>query len=58
MPKRIRTAEGEIKSLDLNLLKRGQTTLSEFRSALSQVDSDFKSKYHFLGRWNSSTWGG
>ena len=58
LPKRVRTAQGETNNIDLSQLKAGQTTLGDVRSALYPVDTGFESDRYFLGRWNSSTWGG
>src|SRR5713226_4051618 len=58
VPERARTPQGSEKKIDLSFMQPGQTTRAEVAEKLKQVDTGFQSDHFFLGRWNSSKWGG
>jgi len=58
VPARMRTPQGSQKPLDLTFLQTGQTTRTEVIEKLKLIDTGFQSDHFFLGRWNSSKWGG
>src|SRR5258706_2492798 len=58
LPARVRTPQGSQKPLDLSFLQTGQTTRAEVIEKLKLIDTGFQSDHFFLGRWNSSEWGG
>lgn len=58
LPARMRTPQGSQKPIDLSFLQSGQTTWAEAMEKLKLIDTGFQSDHFFLGRWNSSKWGG
>jgi hypothetical protein len=58
LPARVRTPQGLQKPLDISFLQTGQTTRAEVIEKLKLIDTGFQSDRFFLGRWNSSKWGG
>src|SRR5260370_37245064 len=58
VPARMRTPQGSQKPLDLSFLQTGQTTRAEVIEKLRLTDTGLQSDHFFLGRWNSSEWGG
>jgi hypothetical protein len=58
LPARVRTPQGSQKPLDLSFVQKGQTSRAEVIEKLKLIDTGFQSDHFFLGRWNSSKWGG
>ncbi len=58
VPERTRTPQGPVKKIDLSFLRPGETTRSEVLEKLKPIDTGFQSDHFFLGRWDTSKWGG
>jgi hypothetical protein len=58
VPQRTRGQRGTIQNIDLSFLKIGQTTQAEVREKLKAVDTGVESDHFFVGRWDTSKWGG
>jgi len=58
VPERTRTPQGLVKKIDLSFLRPGDTTRAEVLEKLKPIDAGFHSDHFFLGRWDTSKWGG
>jgi len=58
VPERTRTPQGPVKKIDLSFLRPGETTRAEVLEKLKSIDTGFESDHFFLGRWDTSKWGG
>jgi hypothetical protein len=58
LPERARTPQGSVQKIDLSFLRLGETTRAEALEKLHTVDTGLQSDRFFLGRWDTSKWGG
>ena len=58
LPERTRTPQGSVQKIDLSFLRPGETTRAEVLEKLKPIDTGLQSDRFFLGRWDTSKWGG
>jgi len=58
LPERTRGQQGPTQKVDLRFLLAGKTTRTEVAEKLKPVDTGVTSDRFFLGRWDTSKWGG
>ena len=58
VPQRTRGQQGSIENIDLSFLNVGQTTKAEVCEKLKAVDTGVETQHFFVGRWDTSKWGG
>ncbi len=57
LPKRTRTAQGQVKNVDPSFIRVGHTSRAEVLEKLKPFDTGFQSNRFFLGRSSTSKWG-
>ena len=58
VPERTRGQQGPTSKIDLSFLDTPQVTRDEVLEKLKPADTGFKSDHYFIGRWDTSKWGG
>ena len=58
LPERTQGQQGPTQKIDLTFLKTGQTSRAEVQEKLKAVDTGIQSERFFVGRWDTSKWGG
>jgi hypothetical protein len=58
LPERTRGQRGPTQKIDLSFLQSGETSRTEVAEKLNPIDTGIKSDRFFVGRWDTSKWGG
>jgi hypothetical protein len=58
VPERTRGQQGPTEKIDLSFLDAAQVTRAQVLEKLKPVDTGFQSDHFFVGRWETSKWGG
>jgi len=58
VPEHTRGQQGPTSKIDLDFLNAAQVTRAEVLEKLKPVDTGFQSDHFFVGRWDTSKWGG